>query len=169
MEIQRKNLNKHFTSVGFTLVFAILVAGFLAVVGASIAGLALKGLDLASSARESNTAFYAADAGAECAMYQDLQANAFSEPVQETTKSPIVCDGKSAVITTVGTGTETIKNSFQFNFDKGACVTVDVYKNDVGRDGFNVKTTIMSRGRNVACSSRKPIIVERGLKAEYSY
>lgn len=158
-----------FTKGGFTLVFAVLVAGFLAVIGASIVRLALKGFDLVSSSRESHAAFYAADAGVECAIYHDLQTGAFSEPAKEITPGPVVCDGQSAAIATAGAGTETIKNSFQFNFNNGACVMVDVYKNDMGRDGFNVKTTIMSRGRNSSCSSRRPIMVERGLKAEYSY
>ena len=57
---------------GFTLLFAILVSILVLAVGSSMITIALKQVILSGTGRESQYAFYAANTGAECAIYWDL-------------------------------------------------------------------------------------------------
>jgi len=54
---------------GFTLLIAILMSGLFLIIGATIFKIALVELTLSSIGKDSQIAFYAADAGAECALY----------------------------------------------------------------------------------------------------
>ena len=58
-------------SRGFTLLFAALVGALVIAVGMAILNITLKQLILASAGKASQQAFYAADAGVECALYLD--------------------------------------------------------------------------------------------------
>ncbi|MFA6095589.1 MAG: hypothetical protein WC767_01990 [Candidatus Paceibacterota bacterium] len=69
---------------GFAMLFAVLVSSVLLSIGLSIFNLTVKELTLSSSGRESQFAFYAADSGAECALYWDFKA---SSPVMFATSS----------------------------------------------------------------------------------
>jgi len=59
---------------GFVILIAVVVSSLLLSLGAFIANIAVKEIQLSSSGRESQAAFYAADAALECALYQDLRA-----------------------------------------------------------------------------------------------
>lgn len=59
---------------GFTLLFAALVGSLVIAIGMAILNITLKQLILASAGRESQQAFFAADAGVECALYLDRGA-----------------------------------------------------------------------------------------------
>lgn len=63
---------------GFTLLLAALIASIVLSLGVSIAGLIQKELILSSTGRDSQFAFYAADSGAECALYWDVRKRVFS-------------------------------------------------------------------------------------------
>ncbi|MEI6528757.1 MAG: hypothetical protein WCO10_03785 [bacterium] len=58
---------------GFALLFAVLISSLLLSIGLSIFSVALRELSLSTAARQSVYAFYAADAGRECAMYWDIR------------------------------------------------------------------------------------------------
>lgn len=58
-------------SKGFTLFVALIVSSMLLAVGFSLSNIILKQLIFSNSGRESQLAFYAADSGAECALYWD--------------------------------------------------------------------------------------------------
>lgn len=62
---------------GFTLLIAVIFMSVVLALGLSLASLAYKQESLASSALESQNAFYAADAGLECALRADQQEDAF--------------------------------------------------------------------------------------------
>ena len=79
------------TSRGFTLLLAALVSSIVLSLGSSIFLIAQKQVILSSLSRDSQFAFYAADTGAECALYWDLRFNAFSTTTPATAP---VCDGK---------------------------------------------------------------------------
>jgi hypothetical protein len=69
-------INKTFSQKrnhGFTLFIAMIVTTLVLGVGFSISAIVLKQLKLASSGRESQIAFYAADSAAECALFWDRQ------------------------------------------------------------------------------------------------
>ncbi len=56
---------------GFTLFVALVVSSMLLAVGFSLSNIILKQLIFSSSGKESQLAFYAADSGAECALFWD--------------------------------------------------------------------------------------------------
>src|SRR6185369_1656268 len=58
---------------GFTLFFAILVGALALAIGLAIFDLALRELQLSNVATQSQYAIYAADTGAECAIYWDAK------------------------------------------------------------------------------------------------
>lgn len=58
---------------GFTIFFAMLVGGLALAIGAAIFDLTVRELDLSGTATQSQYAIYAADAGAECALYWDFK------------------------------------------------------------------------------------------------
>ncbi len=66
--------------------------------GLALGSLSYKQQVLASSAVESQYAFYAADAGLECGLYADQQQNLFAYPQSNPPAAPTaVCDNISAV------------------------------------------------------------------------
>lgn len=56
---------------GFTLFIALIVSSLLLAIGFSLSTIILKQLVFSNSGKESQLAFYAADSGAECALYWD--------------------------------------------------------------------------------------------------
>src|SRR5581483_5969902 len=69
--------------------FAVLVASVLLAIGISIFNLTVKELTLSSSGRESQFSFYAADTGAECAIYWDFKgADIFATSTDNRSPSP---------------------------------------------------------------------------------
>ncbi len=59
------------STAGFTLFLALIVSSLLLAIGFSLSNIILKQLIFSNSGRESQLAFYAADSGAECALYWD--------------------------------------------------------------------------------------------------
>ncbi|MBI5004629.1 MAG: hypothetical protein HZC04_00370 [Candidatus Lloydbacteria bacterium] len=136
---------------GFVLLYAVLVASIALSVGLSIYSIALKELRISSSSRDSQLAFYAADAGTECALYWDVQERAFST----STQNAITCAGSSM---TVGGG---VISDFSLPaLPNGACASVNVNKSSP------VQTVVTSRGYNT-CNLGDPRRVERALRVTY--
>ncbi|TSC86137.1 MAG: hypothetical protein G01um10148_643 [Parcubacteria group bacterium Gr01-1014_8] len=84
-------------SRGFTLLLSALIASLSLALGLAIVTIARKSVILSSIGRDSQFAFYAADTGAECALYWDIRHELFS------TSSPpeqITCDGQTVNVTT---------------------------------------------------------------------
>lgn len=87
----------HVYSQGFTLLLAALIASIVLALGTSIFGIVQKELILSSIGRDSQFAFYAADTGAECALYWDVRHQLFTSEIAPT---EITCDGQTVPITT---------------------------------------------------------------------
>ena len=69
---QKENKNNiRRNNSGFTLFIALIVSSLLLAIGFSLSTIILKQLIFANSGKESQLAFYAADSGAECALYWD--------------------------------------------------------------------------------------------------
>jgi hypothetical protein len=62
---------------GFTVLLAAIVSSIVLMIGSSIFMIAQKQVMLSSIGRESQFAFYAADTGAECALYHDSRFESF--------------------------------------------------------------------------------------------
>jgi hypothetical protein len=74
MKKGKKQFRAKMKQAGFTLLFASLIGSLVIAVGLAILDITLKQLTLASAGRESQQAFYSADAGTECALYLDRGA-----------------------------------------------------------------------------------------------
>ncbi|GMU74464.1 MAG: hypothetical protein AMXMBFR44_6610 [Candidatus Campbellbacteria bacterium] len=62
---------------GFTLFYAVLISSLLLAVGLAVLNITYKEFVLSSGARDSETAFYAADSSLECALYWDSASRPF--------------------------------------------------------------------------------------------
>lgn len=167
---------------GYTLLFAVIVASVILSVGISILNISKKEFLLAASARESVTAFYAADSGLECAIYNKDEI-ATSTPGGST----ISCMGQSVTdepdFPNTFPGGNDGYGVFYFNIktanpnssDK-SCVVIKVekfYEKDENNN-YVPATTIESRGYNMGwttsnntCSVNSPKRVERAIR--YSF
>ena len=150
---------------GFTLLFAILVSGLLFAMGMAIANLALKEIILSSAGKQSEIAFFAADTGAECALYWDLRRVAFPDH-QGPQPAAISCTGST--VTPTVTQASANRATVQFTLDTAsycAVVTVAKTRSPVAA------TVIESRGHNDPdCSGSardNPARVERALRVRY--
>lgn len=135
-------------SRGFVLLLAAVIASIVLSLGSSIFLIAQKQLTLSSLGRDSQFAFYAADAGAECALYWDLRYSVFSSSTAQVTPS---CDGQTLAFTgQPGTVPYTMEFKVDFYKDSspGYCADVLVQKN-----AANPYTVIRADGYSVPCAS----------------
>ncbi len=155
---------------GFTLFIAALLASLLTALGLSMFTIAQKELILSSLGRDSQYAFYAADSGAECAMYWDFHHDAFNDSTVFS-GSP-KCSNKNLADfpTNQGDGTPDGVNglggrsssSFWFSVD-GFCSYVTVIKSNTAPH-----TTIESLGYNTGCGDHdNPRRLERAVRATF--
>lgn len=144
---------------GFTIFFAMLVGSLALAIGVAIYDLTVRELDLSGTATQSQYAIYAADTGAECALYWDLKCplgyctsgaaagSAFATSSQSVTPpSGIICNGidvTSVPVTALTSATTTIIVTF---LPQPYCASVTIEKS-----GIPTKTTITSKGYNAAC------------------
>ena len=148
------------TNRGFTLLYAVLVSSLMLSIGLAIFNITIKELLLSSAARESQFAFYAADTGIECALFWDIQANAFAV---SNTKS-IECAGKT--IESVGGAGYGSASTFDIDLSPlPYCATVSVTKQQKSNSTPR-RTIIESRGYNT-CDTTNPRRVERAIRATY--
>ena len=166
---------------GFAMLFAVLVSSVLLSIGISIFNLTIKELVLSSSGRESQFAFYAADTGAECAIYWDFKGtNIFATSTDPRTPNPsnpscVDSGGVPQVIdvTTVNPGgtygiisqnSNSAETQFTLNIPGSTnCTIVRVKKLTVS--GLQT-TRIDARGYNT-CDTTDINRVERGLRVCY--
>lgn len=134
---------------GITLLIAVLTASLMLSISLSIFNIAIKELVISSSGKDSHTAFYAADAGIECALYWDYR-NAFST----TTPADISCGGQTFTVGGAALSTFTIAGD-----SPDGCVTTSVNKT-------GGETVIEARGYN-NCSANNLRRTERGIRVRY--
>lgn len=145
---------------GFLLLLTVLIVSVILSLSLSVGNTVLNQIKLSGTGRESQIAFYAADAGAECALYWDLKQNAFST----TTTSSITCVNGN--FTVGGSGA----SNFVLNFDNNSCAKVKVEKSWNAATNSEL-TAIESLGRdktgNPAQCSGTGRALERGIKLNY--
>ncbi|MEX0917158.1 MAG: hypothetical protein WDZ90_01400 [Candidatus Paceibacterota bacterium] len=143
---------------GFTLLLSVLISSLLLAIGLAIFNITIKELILSSSGRESQFAFYAADTGAECALFHDFQRGAFS------TSSPaanLECIDEEWEVTSSSPVPGTYTRTFSIDSEPH-CMTVVVTK----EEGPPVTTSIEARGYNT-CDTGNPRRVERAIRVTY--
>jgi len=152
----------HSDKRGFVVLFTVLISVIILVMALGIFNIALKETELTISAKESNFAFYAADAGSECALYYDLKEGAFL-PL-----STIVPQCRNGEVDSYDAITPTLF-TFEFDVSERGCAKVEVNKNFV--IGGTSYTRIISQGYNIDCPRLDTYdtnrIVERLLEVTY--
>lgn len=153
---------------GFVLLYTVLIASIILAITIGITSISYQEIILSSSAREANTAFFAADTGSECALYADLNLNLFNQ-----SQATFTCNGQT--ITTVST-VAPAKFNFELDLDNGTnCAKVTVEKDPVALSNlYSTSTRIVSLGYNMSCvavdnflSNPPPRLVERAIRATY--
>ncbi len=96
----RTVLGMHRKQGGFTLLLAALVSSIVLSLGAAIFQIAQKQIILSGIGRDSQFAFYVADAAAECALYWDFRFAYFAPTSPATVVDPDPrCDGQAMKVT----------------------------------------------------------------------
>ncbi len=171
MKISKFIKNKIFASKsdrGFTLFISILITGTLLLISMAIISLSVKEAFLTGSARESQYAFYAADTGAECAIYWDVKNPSGITAFSTTTGSTIFCNKDSlnatnptpSVVGGSWNGSTGVSNFTLTFLPQPYCTKVTVTKY------ADLTTKIESLGYNT-CDTSNPRRVERAVRVTY--
>lgn len=138
---------------GFSLLIAVIFMSVMLAFGLALGSIAYKQITLASTATDSQYAFYAADAGLECGLYADQQLVLFA--TQGASPPAMTCENASPVSSSqTNVGPAWIVN-YRFNLNTSTrCADVYVYKYSPAQviGGKTVSTYIFSQGYSVACS-----------------
>ncbi|MEA2715548.1 MAG: hypothetical protein QOG91_576 [Candidatus Parcubacteria bacterium] len=173
---------------GYALLFAVIVSAVVLSVAAFIVSVSRKQFILASTARDSLVAIYAADSGIQCAV------EAYYKGTLATTSSSVTipCNGADVVsafnpvnfgdITGLGIGSSIYRDFYQTpaikiglpNHVCAAVTVTDGYYDDV-KNGKPVHMTVIeSRGYNIggtasgeSCPDNNPREIERAIRLVY--
>ena len=168
--------SKKYLAKGFTLIFAVLVGSLIVAIGVAISNIALKELAISAISRESQIAFYAADSGAECAIYWDVQGPYLDTPFYfaspdhgATINGRMFCGASiesllAVPVNNVDGSFSHYENRFIVHFgNPSPCAIVYVNKgNDDSRPNI-----VKSNGINDCSATNNPFRVERSLQIEY--
>jgi hypothetical protein len=173
---------------GYTLLFAVLVSALVLAIGVSILNTSRQELILTAGARNSEYAFYAADTGYECALYNDYNGPGGGTLFSTTTPPASLSCGTDSKGTPVSspvsytyTSNSGLPTYYDFTFSipisGNACAFVDVNK-VYNSSGFST-TTVSSTGYNIGWEgngindcfgkSNNTEKVDRGLVTTYSW
>lgn len=170
------NMNKNYKK-GVAVFIAVVAVSALLLIALAISDISYKEQIISFSGRDSRIAFYAADAGVECALFHDLKGGAdslfkFSVPGAEQV-GVLSCNG-ATINSEINANADIVITTFYFNFPDSpkSCAIVRVSKetNPDPEGGFNTK--IESRGYNNSCSGAGgptdgPRNLERSLEVTY--
>ncbi len=165
---------------GFAVLFSILLASFLITLGISIFTISLKEIQIATSARDSQIAYYVADSARECALYWGAKQGVFPICLDDTCTnkntpifSPrVTCNGNDVTLgftrdqiipLSFTTGSLPIPSFFQASSVSSSTPVADVQITTINDDG-RVVFTIKSYGHNTSIIGRR---VERGISQSY--
>jgi hypothetical protein len=151
---------------------AALIASIVLALGTSIFTLVRKELILSSIGRDSQYAFYAADTGAECALYWDVRYGFFatSAPPNVTSPQPR-CGGTSFCEGGAGScvRSETYPQTMSFQFEpNGFCTNVWVEKT-IDLSTGAVRTRVHADGFSRGCSviQESSRVLQRSVELHY--
>lgn len=151
-------MTRHIPHRGFTLLVAVVLSSVALAIGLSLLGISYKQVLLASAAKQSQNAFYAADSVLECVLYFDQQMDAFN---YTTPNAGITCNGVAitnyATAQAGGTRTTTFTVPCAGSGERGRAT---IYKTSAAA------TQIFAQGYNT-CDTTNTRRTERGLKVVY--
>jgi hypothetical protein len=152
------------TEAGFALLIAVIFMSVMLAIGLALSSLSYKQQVLASGAIQSQYAFYAADAGLECALHGDQKLGTFDIVGG---RMSLDCDGQSFSISSTTVGSDVVSTAQLALYNNTRCADVTVYKPSSG-----VGTTyLFSLGYDVSCatvaSPSEARFVARGINARF--
>lgn len=147
------------THRGFTLLVSVILASVALSLGLVLLDIAYKQVVLASSARQSQAAFYNADSAMECALYWDQQFDTFG---YAKTSGTVTCNGVANIPVAFNQSASPRVRSFTYPCQNGAGVA-GAATTTKSLDG---RTYIFATGYNT-CDVTNPRRTERGLKVTY--
>ncbi len=155
---------------GFVILFVVLIASIILLIGAGVFTISIKQNVLSSTARESQLAFSAADSGVECALYYDslLHFSSSSVGTIECADTTITVNPSAPGVFEFDLPLAPIIGSTSTNLP---CAHVYIDKFFVG-DNATEYTYILSRGYNVCDANAEPVLtdpllLERVLDVKY--
>ena len=162
---------------GFALLIAVIFMSVMLSLGLALSALGYKQQVLASAAIASQYAFYAADAGMECALYADQKQNLFDYASHDQNNQPAAaaCDDALATVPPGGYSydSERLSLTMRFSLDAGTshprCADVTIYKYGAPQ-GEGITTNIFSQGYDVSCAALNAGVaryVSRGINSHY--
>ncbi len=168
---------------GYTLLFTVLISGIILAITLGISRISYNEAVLSSVARDGGVAFFAADTGFECAIFNDLESNVFfGDP---TTQSFSCLDIEFNTLPKISAPPGASQYGDRYNFfidlPNGFCSEVNVYKEYVPLGSPSSYTRVESFGYNKNCDVTKstmypdtygpdlydPNLVQRALGATY--
>ena len=152
-------MKNHKLKHGFALLLSIFVINVVLLVSLGVSGVVINEFKLSGVGRESQIAFYAADAGIECFFYweikhPDLADTAFA--YYDSNPPTISCAGNSF---SIPAGSNGPYGPYNLNLSNSSCAKIKVTKS-------GLTTTVESRGYNTACDSTSSFKVERAIRLE---
>ncbi len=154
--LKKENQQKGIRQKGIAIFIAVVVVSSLMLIALAISDLSYKEQLISTSARDSRIAFYAADSGAECALFHDLKGGAnstFFFPIDMSSfPDQFTCGGAETNPTTQDNSSGSVTTTFHFDLsgDVESCAIVHVTKESDGNGG--IATHIESRGYNNTCT-----------------
>lgn len=144
---------------GFALLVAIIFMSVMLAFGLVLGSFAYKQQILASSAIDSQYAFYAADAAMECALYADQGNNqnifSYLPPASPSPPTPTVICNDTGPISSSATwpsaGLWVVKNRMSLD-NNARCADITVYKYSTPQPPNSITTYIFSQGYSVSCA-----------------
>ncbi len=159
---------------GFVILFTILIAAIILMIGLGIFSVATRETTLSGTSREAQAAFYAADAGVECALY--AQSLPQGGPLAVGGNGGTLDCGALVSPDNVVQGTGSASTPFEFDIlvdtQIKACAHVTVY--DTTSPSGKPARRVISQGFNICDNKGKPLrknplLVERDLDTIYEF
>jgi Tfp pilus assembly protein PilE len=174
INLYKINKLKRNSEKGFALLFTVVIVGAIAVITAGLTSTIYKQLILSSLSKDSNSAFYEADTGADCALYADLRGVA---PIGSTFLADHVgnswfCGGIELRVKdwndTNPMGNYKLEPVTPDDFSE-PCFNIEVTRtNHINEKGKTVTDTLIkTKGYNI-CDTTNIRAVEREIDIEYS-
>lgn len=153
--------NKIKKNKGFVLLYVIILSSVILAIALSVGNISLKEINFSTSAEKTNDAFFAADVGVECALFNDKSTNSvFTEPAP----SSLSCSNRTIDLNHPSSTTWDFQFS-KLNQSKKGCAKVTVNKTDP------LTTYIVSKGYNEGGDSNScqqlDTNIERQLNVQY--
>lgn len=166
-----KTIFKTEKNSGYAILFTVLIISMILAMTVGISNTTFRELRFTTTAKQSHTAFFAADSGLECALWQDRNTTGPVFPFNSTAPpAPVMnCVISSPAITVVSASATSASYVVQDFLAGGGCVRVTVEKDQNAVPPASYPTRIIARGYNIKCAQLAAGMqhVERVLQAKY--